>query len=82
MVGSAPYHADAEGELLTSPHHQISPQIGHNPTPHNHADAKLAPIKITIHAQTAGKSPSDWFVGDSAKYQSSTFQRLWENHEA
>jgi hypothetical protein len=76
MVGSAPYHADAEGELLTSPHHQISPQIGHNTTPHNHADAKLAPIKITIHAQTAGKSPSDWFVGDSAKCQSSTFQQI------
>lgn len=52
ITGDMPHHADMKGELLVSPHHRISPQIGHNPTSTNHADAELAPIKTKINART------------------------------
>ena len=52
MVGDIPHHADAEGELLVSPHHRISSQIGRNPTSANHADTEVAPIKTKINART------------------------------
>ncbi|EEG27844.1 hypothetical protein CORMATOL_00696 [Corynebacterium matruchotii ATCC 33806] len=45
-----PHHADMKGELLASPHHRISSQIGYNPAPTDHADTELAPIRTTMNA--------------------------------
>lgn len=52
IAGDMPHHADMKGELLVSPHHRISPQIGRNLTSANHADAELAPINTKINART------------------------------